>query len=64
MRLAPEGHNGHCPETFTARDLMSLELPEVRWAVPDIVPEGVTLLAGKPKLGKSWLTLEAPPIGE
>jgi len=37
---------------------MALELPEVRWAVPGIVPEGVTLLAGKPKLGKSWLTLD------
>jgi len=36
---------------------MGLKLPEVRWAVPDIVPEGVTLLAGKPKLGKSWFTL-------
>lgn len=45
------------PETFTAADLMALELPETRWAVPDIVPEGVTLLVGKPKLGKSWLTL-------
>ena len=45
------------PDTFTAADLMALELPEVRWAVPDIVPEGVTILAGKPKLGKSWFTL-------
>ncbi len=45
------------PEIFTAADLMALELPPVRWAVPGIVPEGVTLLAGKPKLGKSWLTL-------
>jgi hypothetical protein len=25
--------------------------------VPGLVPEGVTLLAGKPKLGKSWLAL-------
>ena len=45
------------PETFTAANLMALELPEARWAVPGIVPEGVTLLVGKPKLGKSWLTL-------
>jgi len=54
--------NGHAekngkPETFTAADLMALEIPEVQWAVPGLVPEGVTLLAGKPKLGKSWLTL-------
>ena len=45
------------PETFTAADLMAEELPEVRWIVPGILPEGVTLLAGKPKLGKSWMVL-------
>src|SRR5437764_492629 len=33
------------------------DLPPVRWAVPEILPEGLTLLAGKPKLGKSWLAL-------
>jgi hypothetical protein len=47
--------NGQIPEIVTAVDLMALELPPVRWAIPGIVPEGVTLLAGKPKLGKSWL---------
>lgn len=45
------------PKTFTAVDLMASELPEARWAVPGIVPEGVTLFAGKPKLGKSWASL-------
>ncbi len=43
--------------TFTAADLMREELPSVRWAVPGILPEGLSLLAGKPKLGKSWLAL-------
>ena len=43
--------------TFTAADLMREELPPVRWAVPGILPEGLSLLAGKPKLGKSWLAL-------
>ncbi len=53
--------NGHrevgrlFPWTFTAADLMREDLPPVRWAVPGILPEGLTLLAGKPKLGKSWL---------
>ncbi len=56
LDLAESSPNGN-PETFTAAWLMALELPPVRWAVPGIVPEGVTLLAGKPKLGKSWLTL-------
>ena len=43
--------------TFTAADLMKEDLPPVRWAVPGILPEGLSLLAGKPKLGKSWLAL-------
>ena len=51
------GRNGRIPQTVTAADLMSEELPEVRWIVPDILPEGVTFLAGKPKLGKSWMVL-------
>jgi AAA domain len=42
---------------FTAGDLMDEELPPVKWVVPDILPEGVTFLAGKPKMGKSWMGL-------
>jgi hypothetical protein len=49
--------NGHLPETVTAADLMAEELPQVRWVVPSVLPEGVTFLAGKPKLGKSWMVL-------
>ncbi len=48
---------GPGPKTFTAADLMAAELPPVRWAVPGIVPEGVSILAGKPKMGKGWLVL-------
>jgi hypothetical protein len=47
----------HTPTIFSLQDLLSWELPPVRWAIPDILPEGLTLLAGKPKLGKSWLAL-------
>jgi hypothetical protein len=43
--------------TFTAAELMASELPPVIWAVPEIVPEGVTILAGKPKIGKGWFVL-------
>ncbi len=38
---------------FTAAEIVAEELPPVRWVVPDLLPEGVTLLAGKQKLGKS-----------
>ncbi|HXI16040.1 MAG TPA: AAA family ATPase, partial [Chloroflexota bacterium] len=37
--------------------LMAQEFPEPRYAVPGLLPEGVGLLAGKPKLGKSFLAL-------
>ena len=45
------------PSIFSLPDLLSWELPPVRWIIPEILPEGLTLLAGKPKLGKSWLAL-------
>jgi RecA-family ATPase len=42
---------------FSAADLMAREFPEPRWAVPGLVAEGLNLLVGSPKLGKSWLCL-------
>lgn len=45
------------PTQFTAEELQTMDIPEARWAVPRLLPEGATLLAGKPKLGKSWLAL-------
>jgi DNA-binding transcriptional ArsR family regulator len=50
--------NGHDPDkVWTAVELLDTEFPEPRWAVPGIVAEGVNLLAGAPKLGKSWMAL-------
>jgi hypothetical protein len=47
------------PKVFSLQELLSWDLPPTRWAIPEILPEGLTLLAGKPKLGKSWLALSA-----
>lgn len=44
-------------EVFNAAELCEIELPDPRWAVGGMLPEGLSLLAGKPKLGKSWLGL-------
>jgi len=43
---------------FSAAELQGRVFPPIKWIVPDILPEGLTLLAGKPKLGKSWLALD------
>lgn len=45
------------PTIITAHDLCQKDFPEPRWAIPGIVPEGTTLLCGKPKMGKSWMAL-------
>ncbi|WP_243639971.1 AAA family ATPase [Streptacidiphilus pinicola] len=42
---------------WTADRLMEATFPEPKWAVPGILAEGVTVLAGPPKVGKSWLSL-------
>jgi RecA-family ATPase len=44
--------------TFSAAELQRMEFPPIRWIVPDVLPEGLTILGGKPKLGKSWLALD------
>lgn len=45
------------PDIRSFRELMDRKLPPVRWIVPGVLPEGVTLLAGKAKIRKSWFAL-------
>ena len=45
------------PETISARDLIDLEIPPIKWAVDGLIAEGLTILAGKPKMGKSLMAL-------
>lgn len=45
------------PDRITACDLFAKEFPPVPFVVEGLVGPGVTVLAGKPKGGKSWLAL-------
>jgi len=36
-------------------DLTQMNIPEPRWIVNGLIPEGLTILGGHPKIGKSWL---------
>ncbi len=45
-------------ETITAAELSQKELPEQRWAIVGLLPEGASLLVGPPKIGKSWMVLQ------
>lgn len=42
---------------YTAKELVSLELPPVKFVIDGILPEGLTIVAGRPKIGKSWLMM-------
>jgi hypothetical protein len=41
-----------------AADLQYKTFDPLRWIVPQYLPEGCSLLAGRPKIGKSWLGLD------
>jgi hypothetical protein len=45
--------------TLSASTLMNMHFSPVNYVVPDVLVEGLTLFAGKPKIGKSWLLLHA-----
>lgn len=45
-------------ELWSTADLLSLQFEPLSWVVPDILPVGLATLAGRPKLGKSWLALQ------
>ena len=39
----------------SARDIQRMDLPPIRWVVKDLIPEGLIILAGRPKAGKSFM---------
>jgi hypothetical protein len=42
-----------------AADLLALDLAPLAWIVPDVLPEGTTIVAAPPKVGKSCLVYQA-----
>ena len=49
----------HTPKEYSMAELKSLEIKPVRFLISELLPDqGLTILGGKPKAGKSWLALE------
>ncbi len=44
-------------QVMSAGDLLAEQFPPLHWTIQDILPAGTTLLFGKPKKGKSFLTM-------
>ena len=47
-----------CPVTISAADLYAKEIEPPTWIIEGVLPAGLTILAGNPKAGKSWLALD------
>jgi len=64
--IAPDGFSSKAPcqalsptkRGITAAELQGKTFAPVDWIVPGYVAKGLTILAGKPKVGKSWLVLD------
>lgn len=53
------------PEVINAEELNRMRFDPIKYVVPGYIVEGLTLFAGKPKIGKSWLLLHAAAaVGE
>ncbi len=42
----------------TGDEVAKMDFPPIRWAIQDYLPEGFSVLAGRQKLGKTWLALD------
>lgn len=47
------------PAPKSAAHLLTQQFAPVQWAVRGILPEGVSILSGDPKIGKSWFLYQA-----
>lgn len=54
----PPETTGGAISTISANALQTKTFPPLRYAIDGYIAEGLTLIAGKPKIGKSWLALD------
>src|SRR5262249_23317229 len=50
--IPTDGWRSH---VFTAASLKDKKFDPIYYVVPTLFPEGLTILAGRPKVGKSWM---------
>ena len=46
------------PTSFSAEQLLKMDLPDTQWVLEGLLPPGLALIAGPPKAGKSQLMLD------
>lgn len=58
VEAPPPARDSTGPKIRSAADLRTRTFEPINFIVPGYVAEGCTILAGRPKLGKSWLMLD------
>jgi hypothetical protein len=48
----------YAARVVSATELQAMRFDPVRYVLPGLIPDGLTILAAKPKSGKSWLMLD------
>lgn len=56
--LKPLRLNRLHPKGVSLRSLLTGNYPATKWVIPDLLPVGLTLLGGAPKVGKSMIALD------
>ena len=46
------------PRCTMSENIWDQHISEPNWIIPGMITEGLTILAGKPKIGKSWLAMQ------
>jgi len=63
--LTPIQQETPIDQQWTTGELLDAEFPPLNWTIPKFIPVGLTILAGPPKMGKSWLSMQfASAVGE
>jgi hypothetical protein len=57
VRKDPKENNQR-KTSWTLSEILTTDFPEPNWIVPNLVQEGLVMLAGRPKIGKSWMLLQ------
>jgi len=45
-------------ELIDAKEMQEMKLADINWIIRDLAPEGLAVLAGRPKIGKSWMAMD------
>ena len=50
--------SGNLPGLINGATILTTDFPDPVWIIPNLLPAGLAIFAGRPKVGKSWLALQ------